>query len=195
MFNFRTFALAGALAAAGTIATADGAWTLDGDASRIAFGSIKKDIIGEVHSFDEISGQVAEDGAVSIDIALASVETLIDIRNERMIVHVFKNTPKATINAEIDMADVNDLPVGESTLIDTTGTIALVGEQLEVYTELFVTRLTETRVMVTTNDMIMLTTADLNLTAGIDKLMALADLPGITRVSPITLRLMFDAQG
>ena len=47
--------------------------------------------------------------------------------------------------------------------------------------------------MVSTQNMIMLSTADIGLTAGIDKLMELASLPGITRVSPVTLRLMFDA--
>jgi len=57
---------------------------------------------------------------------------------------------------------------------------------------MFVARLSDMTAMVTTNDMIMLSTADVGLTAGIDKLMELASLPGITRVSPVTLRLMFN---
>lgn len=192
MFNFKILALAAAIAATGSFAAAE-SWTLDGPASKVAFGSIKKNIIGEVHAFEELSGTASQDGTVEVTINLASVETLIDIRNERMIEHVFKNTPTATITAAIDMEDVTALGVGESTVVDADGMVELVGEELEIYTELFVTRLSETRVMVTTNDMIMLTTSDLGLTAGIDKLRELADLPGITRVSPITLRLVFDA--
>lgn len=192
MFNFKSIGLAAVMVSLASFAVAD-TWTLDSETSKIAFGSIKKNIIGEVHSFEEISGSVSADGAVAVSINLASVETLIDIRNERMMEHVFKGTPTATINAMIEMDDVSGLAVGESTIVDADGAIALAGEELEIYTELFVTRISETRVMATTNDMIMLTTADLGLTAGIDKLMELADLPGITRVSPITLRLVFDA--
>lgn len=194
MFNFKFIGVAALLTSLASFAAAE-TWTLDGAASKVAFGSIKNDYNGEVHSFKEISGSVAADGAVGVTINLASVETLIDIRNERMVEHVFQNAATATISAAIDMDDVSSLAVGESKIIEADGTISLVGEELDLYTELFITRISEDRVMATTNDMIMLTTADLELTAGIDKLMEIAGLERITRVSPITLRLVFDAAG
>lgn len=194
MFNFKFIGVAALLTSLASFAVAE-TWTLDGAASKVAFGSIKNDYNGEVHSFKEISGSVAADGAVGVTINLASVETLIDIRNERMVEHVFQNAATATISAAIDMDDVSSLAVGESKIIEADGTISLVGEELDLYTELFITRISEDRVMATTNDMIMLTTADLELTAGIDKLMEIAGLERITRVSPITLRLVFDAAG
>ena len=191
MRKFKTLALAGMLAAAGSFATAE-SWTLNGDSSRIAFGSVKKDVIGEVHHFGGVSGSVSADGAVALEIDLGSVETYIDIRNERMIEHVFKKTPKATINAQIDMSDVAALGVGESTVLEADGILQLVGTELDLYADMFVLRISPTQVMVSTNDMIMLSMEDVELMAGIDKLMALAELPGITRVSPVTLRLVFD---
>lgn len=191
MFKLKFLALAASLVAFGGIASAE-TWTLNADASRVAFGSVKKDTVGEVHSFEGLSGTVAADGTVAVEIDLTSVETLIDIRNERMVEHVFNNTPKAMINASIDLDEVSGLAVGESTLVDATGTIELIGNSLELDTEMFVLRVSDSQVMVTTNDMIMLSTADLGLTAGIDKLMELAKLPGITRVSPVTLRFVFD---
>ena len=91
------------------------------------------------------------------------------------------------------MAEVTALAVGASTVVEATRNIDLAGNTLELEAELFVLRISDMQVMVSTNDMIMLSIADMGLSAGIDKLMELANLPGITRVSPVTLRLIFDA--
>ncbi|MFK7834650.1 MAG: c-type cytochrome [Sulfitobacter sp.] len=192
MFNFKTIATSVALACLGSFAAAQ-SWTLNPDASHVAFGSVKKDTVGEVHSFEQVSGAVNAKGEVAVEIDLASVETFIDIRNERMVEFVFQKSPKAMISANIDMAEVSSLSVGESTVVNATGTINLVGSTVELDAEMFVMRVSDSRVLVNTQDMIMLGMADAGLTAGIDKLMELASLPGITRVSPVTLRLVFDA--
>ena len=170
-----------------------GSWELDGDASRLAFGSVKKDTIGEVHSFGGLSGSVSADGAVAVEIDLTSVETNIDIRNERMLEHVFKGLATATLSASIDMAEAEALATGESTVLDVEGVLSLIGTDVEIETEMYVVRLSETQVMVTTNDMIFLSTEDAGIDAGVSKLMELAKLPGITRTSPVVLRLIFNA--
>lgn len=168
-------------------------WKTVGDESLIAFGSIKKDTVGEVHTFDALSGTVNEKGAVSLSIELASVETNIDIRNERMIEHVFKAADAvAELKGEIDFDEVHDLEVGATTVVDFEGTLGLAGVSADVEVELFVARLSEDRVLVTTSDMIMLSTADLGIDAGVDKLMELASLPGITRVTPVSVRMVFE---
>ena len=71
------------LAALAPFGAAAGDWTLDGEASKLAFGSVKKDAVGESHHFSGLSGGVA-DGIATISVDLASLETWIDIRNERM---------------------------------------------------------------------------------------------------------------
>ena len=192
MYKLKNLATAALFAAFGSMAAAE-SWVLNADSSHIAFGSVKKDTVGEVHSFEKISGTVGADGTAKIEIDLSSVQTLIDIRNERMMEHVFKNAPTATLNAQIDMAEVSALAVGASTVVEAAGNIDLAGNMLELEAELFVLRISDMQVMVSTNDMIMLSIADMGLSAGIDKLMELANLPGITRVSPVTLRLIFDA--
>ncbi len=45
--------------------------------------------------------------------------------------------------------------------------------------------------MVSTKDMVFISTEDAGVSAGVDKLMELAQLPGITRTVPVTARLMF----
>ncbi len=167
------------------------AWTLDNDSSRISFGSVKKDVVGESHNFQNLSGSVSDDGKVSVEIDLTSVQTNIDIRNERMLEHVFKGLATATLTAEIDMAEVNGLAAGDSTVTEFEGTLAFLGAEVDVEAEMFVVRISESKVMATTNGMVFLSTEDLGIEGGIDKLMELAKLPGITRTAPVTARLVF----
>ena len=168
-------------------------WTSVADQSSVAFGSIKKDTVGEVHHFEDVTGTVSEAGELAVSISLGSVETYIDIRNERMIEHVFKAADaKAILTGDLDMEELNALEVGETTLTDFEGVLSLGGLEADIEAELLVARLAEDRVLVTTASMIMLSTADLGIDAGIDKLMQLAKLPGITRVTPVTVRMVFE---
>ncbi|MEP4246957.1 YceI family protein [Tateyamaria sp.] len=168
-------------------------WTLESSASKLAFGSIKFNDLGEVHSFKSIDGAVAEDGTVTLGIDLSSVETNIDIRNERMMEFVFKNAPRATVTAQIDMGALETLAVGDSTVIEADGVVSLIGNEVDLFGDLFVMRLATDKVLVTTDSMIFLTTADAGIDGGVDKLKELADLPIISRAVPVTMRLIFDA--
>lgn len=176
----------------GTTSVAAQDWTLDAEASRLAFGSVKNSYIGEVHTFEGLSGTVSRDGEVAIEVSLADVSTNIDIRNERMGEHVFDGTPSATLSGIIDMDALKSMRPGQSSIIEMDATLSFLGQDIDVFTELFVIRTSPRSVMVTTNDMIMLTTEDLGIDAGIDTLQSLANLDSITRVTPVTLRFVFE---
>lgn len=185
---------AAALAISATGAFAED-WTLDGGASHLAFGSIKNDWNGEVHSFSGLSGSVSKDGMVKLNVDLATVETNIDIRNERMIEHVFKAAKSAEITAQIDMDEVKSMAVGDSKVLDVSGSVNVVGTSVDIDTQMFVMRIGEDKAMVATNGMVFLDVEEAGLNGGVDKLMELAGLDGITRSSPVTMRLMFDLDG
>ncbi|WP_299948961.1 YceI family protein [uncultured Ruegeria sp.] len=185
---FKAFTIASAFVASPVLA-AD--WTLNPDTSHLAYGTVKIDDVGEVNSFTSLSGHVSDDGKVEIDIDLSSVETNIDIRNERMIEYVFRKAATATLTAEIDMDEVSKLEVGASTTIEVDATLSLVGTDVNFYTDMFILRLSESSVMVSTNDMVFISTEDADVSTGVDKLMELAQLPNITRTVPVTARLMF----
>ena len=168
-------------------------WSSVAEHSSIAFGSVKKDVVGEVHHFDSVSGTVKADGSVSIMIDVTSVETNIEIRNERMLKHVFSDgLALAKIEGSIDMSDVNGLDIGSTDVVDFEGVLTLAGVPADIEAEMLVARLSENRVLVTTADFIMVSTADLGIDPGIDQLMALAKLPSITRVTPVTIRMVFE---
>ncbi|MEM6312343.1 MAG: YceI family protein, partial [Pseudomonadota bacterium] len=159
-------------------------WKIEPENSSIAFASIKNDAIGETHNFDGVSGSVDSEGQVQLEIDLAGVETYIDIRNERMREFVFNNIPTASLSAEVEMDELSALGVGETTTTDAFGTLSLLGTDVDVDAVLFVMRLSEDKVMVTTDGMAMLNVSDAGLSAGIDKLQEIAGLDSITRVSP-----------
>lgn len=185
--------LTGAIIALGMTATSAIAqdWTLDTEASRMAFGSVKNGYVGEVHTFEGLTGSVSRDGAVSIDIPLSGVSTNIDIRNERMAEFVFANAPTATLTAALDMDALKSMRAGDTKVMELDATLSLLGNDVDVFTEVFVVRTSPRDVMVTTNDMVMLATDELGIDAGIDKLQELAGLESITRVTPVNARFMF----
>jgi cytochrome c2/polyisoprenoid-binding protein YceI len=167
-------------------------WTLAPEGSHLAYGTVKKDTVGEVNSFTSLSGHVSPDGMAEIEIDLSSVETNIDIRNERMIEHVFRKAGTASLTAQFDMDEVSGLGVGETKTVDAEAVLSLAGTEVSFDAEMFVARLSETSVMVSTNDMVFISTEDAGVNTGVDKLMELADLPGITRTVPVTARLIFN---
>jgi cytochrome c2 len=169
-----------------------GSWTLSGPDSKLAFGSVKKDKVGEVHHFKTITGTVDASGAVSVEVDLASVETWIDIRNERMGKHVFTGMGPAKLTAQIDMAAMEAMAVGTLSATDVKGALSLGAITIDIEASVIIARLSENRAMVLTDEMIMVNTIDLGVNAGIDKLLELAKLPSITRAVPVTLRLVFD---
>ncbi len=182
--------LAAALAALPITASAD--WVLSAADSKLSFGSVKKDEIGEVHQFTSLTGAVDAAGTATVTIDLSSVETMIDIRNERMAEFVFDGIANPVVTAGIDLDALSSLATGEMQIIDMEGSLAFGNAEIAIEAPLAVIRLGEARVLVTTADMIFVNVADLGLTEGIDKLMELAELPSITRVVPVTFRLVFD---
>ena len=191
---FASVAVAASLLMTGSVfAGGHAKWTAVEDQSRIAFGSIKKDTVGEVHHFEGITGTVGEDGKLTLAVDLASVETNIDIRNERMLEHVFQGgKAKAMVSGEIDLDEVKDLKPGDTSIIDFEGVLAFAGVNVDVEAEMLVARLAENRVLVSTADFIMVSTEDLGIDPGVNKLMELAKLPGITRVTPVAVRVVFE---
>lgn len=173
-----------------------GLWVLSPDESRLAYGSIKNNDTGEVNYFKSLSGHVSEDGQVEVKIDVTSVETNVEIRNERMVKYIFDAArPEALLTSKIDMAALDDLKPGQIVVLPVEGKLSLSGIDVAVETDMLVVRLTDKRVLVTTSDMIMMDTDALGVNAGLDKLTEIAGLSGITRVTPVAMHLVFEQAG
>ena len=91
-------------------------WTLNNEESTIHFVSIKKSTVGEVHHFTKLNGSIKDSGAVSLNIDLASVETNIPIRNDRMKSMLFniEQFSQANLSGTVDLTRLETLKTGES---------------------------------------------------------------------------------
>lgn len=171
----------------------EGAWALDPVGSRLAYVSIKAGEIAESNRFDTLSGTVAADGTATLDIDLASVNTGVDIRNERMREIFFQvaDNPKAVVTAKLDPAAFAGLAVGQSITRSMNATIALKGVESTVETEVLVTRVSADRVTVVPTAPVIISTDMFELTDELGELRALAQLPSITPAVPVTFALTF----
>lgn len=180
-------------AAADVTPVTEGAWTLDAAGSRLSYVSIKAGEVAEANRFDTLSGTVAADGTATLDIDLASVNTGVDIRNERMREIFFGVTenPKATVTAKLDPTAFAGLAVGQSLTRPLKATVALKGAESEVETEVLVTRVSDDRVTVVPTAPVIVSTDMFGLTDELGELRALAQLPSITPAVPVTFALSF----
>ena len=171
----------------------EGAWTLDPVDSRLSYVSIKAGEIAEANRFDALAGSVAADGTATLDIDLASVNTGIDIRNERMreIFFDVAGNPKATVTAKLDPAAFAALAVGQSITRSLTASVAIKGVEQEIETEVLVTRVSADRVTVVPTAPVIISTDMFELTDELGELRALAQLPSITPAVPVTFTLAF----
>ena len=167
-------------------------WTLNPEDSRLAFGSIKNGYNGEAHTFEGLTGTVSRKGVVAIEIPLNGVSTNIDIRNERLVEHVFNSIPSATLSAKLEMDALTAMRPGDTKTMEMDATLSLLGNDVDVFTEVFVARLSGRSVLVTTNDMLFLDMDELGIDSGIDMLQELASFDSIARATPITIRFVFE---
>ncbi|MEL7198093.1 MAG: YceI family protein [Pseudomonadota bacterium] len=178
------------------VAVTDGAWTLDGEASELSYVTIKADEIAEINSFEGLSGSVSGEGVASLEIDLSSVETGVDIRNERMreIFFVVSDNPTASVSATLDPASFEALQVGDSVTTELAGTLNLKGVEAPFQTDVTVTRAGPDRVLAVSDAPVIVDAGQLELNDGLAQLQELAGLPSITPVVPVTFSLVFERQ-
>ena len=168
-------------------------WELDNNSSTLSFVTVKADHVGEVHTFDQLSGDINDDGSVQITIELASVNTLIDIRNERMQNMLFETNlfPQATISGEIDLDAVAEMDAGVSQAISVDFDLAIHGESSSYTADVLVTR-TESGVLASTVRPIIVMADTHGLVSGVEALREVAGLPSISRAVPVSFNVVFE---
>lgn len=170
------------------------AWTLDDTASSISYVTIKNGDTAEANLLTSLEGSVSEEGIATVDISLASVETFIDIRNERMREILFQvaDFPLASIAAEIDMEKLAAMGAGETAESEFGLTVETHGTTANYGATAYVTRISEDRVIVNSKAPVIVYASDLGYEEGIAKLREIAGLDSIQTVVPVSFNLAFD---
>lgn len=168
-------------------------WSLQSDESSLHFVSIKKDTIGEIHSFKKLEGKIADSGEFQFSIQLGAVETNIPIRNERMNEFLFEiaKFPLASGSGKVDMGEIQKLPVGSVKTMKVPVTIELHGKSVQKEVMLQAAKLSAEKLWVVTAAPFLIDAAEFDLTSGVDKLRELAVLPNIAQAVPVSVSLMF----
>ena len=167
-------------------------WSLSPESS-LEFVSTKANVAAEVHHFETLSGGIDADGLVTVRIDLNSVNTAIEIRDERMREVLFETSahPAATLSATIDPALVDSLEPGARRLIDVVASLQIRGTSANLSTVVDVARLDDDKLLVTSSRPVIVNAPQLDLGEGVEKLREIAGLPSISPAVPVTFSFIF----
>lgn len=169
------------------------AWHLDNNYSLLNFVSIKKGTVAENHRFNKLEGKVDESGKVEIKVDLASVDTNIAIRDERMKKFVFETQQyaSAVFSAQLDNNLLKTLNAGDSKTASINGTLSFHGYSQDISFDITVSKLTTDKLLVTTLEPFFIKADAFGVVNGINKLKELASLPSIDYVVPVSFSVTF----
>lgn len=169
-------------------------WQLNAKESVLNFASTKNATVTELHSFQSLSGELKGDKA-KLTIDLASVDTQIPIRNDRMKEHLFEISqyPQATVQLTLDAKSLEALEEPGSMLdMPVSAGVDMHGIKKDISAKLRVIKLADGKLIASTLEPILLLPADFSMQAGVNKLLEIAKLTSISTAVPVTFSLVFE---
>jgi len=166
-------------------------WRVDPEGSHIGFASVKNDLITENHTFTQVSGKVSDRGVARIDVTLASVETMIPVRNERMRTMLFNiaEYPLAVVKSQVPVDQFTAMDVGESMTLKIDIVIELHKTELRKSVPVKVTNLGSGSYDVTSLGPIIVHASQFALSDNVEALREIAGLHSIDLMVPVTFDL------
>lgn len=193
-----TAAVAAALLCA---ATARADWSVDNAQSNLYFVTTKAGQAGvggvqEVQAFRTIAGTVDKQGQVKFTVDLASVDTAVPIRDDRLRELLFNVgvTPSATFSGKFDPAMLDGLDKAGVRDIDLPGQFTLAGQSKPLQAKLRVTRLVGGRLLVSTRTPMVINASDYGIGSGVERLRALMGLNFLATSAPVSFNLVLNEQ-
>lgn len=170
-------------------------WSLDASESTLYYVTSKAASVSEVNSFAQLSGAIADDGVANVSIHLGSVDTAIDIRNERMreIVFQVNNYPLATVSINTDGDMLSSLAAGESRMVSYDAVIDLHGVTQQLPIDIVVTGQQDGGLLVSLVKPLIVNAALFELADAVEQLREIAGLPSINNNVVVDFTLQFDA--
>ncbi len=170
-------------------------WLLDPANSSVYMLTLKANTIFEVQQFKRIEGNISSTGDANIKIDLASIDSGIDLRDTRLRFQLFETFKwrYAQINARLDKAKLQALATQTRLRMPLTVSVGMLGRLNDFTSEVWVTRVSDTTVSVTTITPIIVTAESFGLEKNIAKLVDAIGGTPITPAVTITFDLLFGA--
>lgn len=161
--------------------------------SDVSFTSIKSGSIAENHFFKQISGGINPQGKLDLEFDVASLETHIPIRNERMNQFLFESKVfpliKVTANIKKQLGNIQE---GIQSIKSVPITLDLHGHQHTLELDLMVVK-QNAQLIVYPKRAVNINAIDFALTSGIETLRKMAGLNHIVTTVPVYFNLVFYA--
>ena len=168
-------------------------WVLENDSSSINFLSVKNASVVETHRFSALQGTLSDSGKAHVVISLASVDTNIDIRDERMRTMLFNTDlfPSAILDAQLDQKQLEVMQVGQTTVLPVSFTLELHGQQQTLETNLQITKVENGDLLANSLQPVVVDAAKFKLDEGVEALREVAKLNTIVPSVPVYVSLHF----
>ena len=169
-------------------------WLLNAGASHFYMNTAKAESIVETHQFTGLDGRISREGNATVNIDLTSVSSGVDVRDVRMRFLLFETYkfPKAEVTAHLDMGKLQEVLTTTRILYPLRFNLSLHGLSKDIETLVYVTRISDKSVAVSTAKPIIIAADSFGLAAGIAKLSeAVNGVPIVTSAS-FTFDLVFE---
>jgi polyisoprenoid-binding protein YceI len=174
---------------------ADG-WRLDSAASSLTFNTTKSGAAGvggltETMQFTALKGVLSPAGRIEFSVDLASVESGIDLRNERLRTMLWDTAthPGASFSATLNASDLKKVQEGrEPVAVSLEGQLTMAGTSRPLKVELQVTPV-QSRRLVNTRQPFIVNAEDFGLRPGVEALRQIMGLNYLSSSAPVSLQL------
>lgn len=186
--------IAASLLLAASAANAD--WQLDAAASSLYYVTSKASAVSEVNSFATLAGAIDAQGNATLGIDLASVQTAIEIRDQRMREIVFQTTqfPQATVSLQVDTAALDAMAAGSSMTANYTASVELHGVSQELALDLSIIKLDADNIQVQNARPLIVAAGSFGLAEAVEQLREIAGLPAINPNVVVDFTLVYHQQ-
>ena len=169
-----------AVALASSAASAD--WQLDAAASSFYYVTDKAAAVSEVNSFTGLAGGISDAGAATLTIDLATVDTAVEIRNQRMrdILFQVAQFPQANVKVTVDAEALGDMQPGMATTGSYPVEVSLHGVVVQMNADLQVLKLNADTLQVQLARPLIVAASAFGLAEGVEELRKVANLASIT---------------
>lgn len=188
------FILGASLLAAAVSARAD--WQLDPAASALYYVTSKASAVSEVNGFATLGGAIDAQGKATLGIDLASVQTNVEIRDQRMREIAFQTEqfPQATVTLQIDTAALDAMAAGSSATASHTALVDLHGVSQELTLDLQLIKLDADSVQVQNARPLIVAAGSFGLAEAVEQLREIAGLPAINPNVVVDFTLVYHQQ-
>ncbi len=171
-------------------------YILDSENSSLYFVSTKQTHVVETHQFTNLYGSITSSGEASLGINLGSVETGISVRNQRVrdLLFEVETFSDALVSLPVNLASLSTQGIGSTRTDSVSATLNLHGVSAAVDTQVAITKISDSQIMVRNVSPILIKAGDYDLTGGVDALRNIANLAMISYTVPVNFTLLFNTQ-